>query len=128
MNQTRARNTRERGNRGSITRAARYLWRYKGQAMLPYFFLLAATAAQLAVPRLVANIINAVTNGVIARTVLEALPKIPGPFLSQALPAILNFLKYPASWDQNQLVSKLTSRIVAMSFCEPRSWTRVLSS
>jgi ATP-binding cassette subfamily B protein len=77
--------------------------------MLPYFFLLAATAAQLAVPRLVANIINAVTNGVIARTVLEALPKIPGPFLAQALPAILNFLKYPASWDQNQLVSKLTT-------------------
>ena len=28
----------------------------------------------------------------------------------------------------NAAISKLASRIVAMSFCEPRSWTRVLSS
>ena len=109
MNQRNPIKTRQKGNRGSISRAARYLWNYKGQAALPYFFLLAATAAQLAVPRLVANIINAVTNGVVAKTVLEALPKIPGAFLPQALPAILNFLKYPANWTQSQLVGKLTT-------------------
>jgi len=109
LNQRNPIKTRQKGNRGSISRAARYLWNYKGQAALPYFFLLAATAAQLAVPRLVANIINAVTNGVVAKTVLEALPKIPGAFLPQALPAILNFLKYPANWTQSQLVGKLTT-------------------
>ena len=27
-----------------------------------------------------------------------------------------------------ELIDLVTSRIVAMSFCEPRSWTRVLSS
>ena len=102
-------NPRQKANPGSINRAARYLWRYKGQAGLPYFFLLAATAAQLAVPRLVANIINAVTNGVVAKTILEALPKIPAPFLPQALPAILSFLKYPAAWSQAQLVGQLTN-------------------
>ena len=76
---------------------------------MPYIFLLIATLAQLAVPRLVANIINAVTNGVVAKTVLEALPKIPAAFISQALPAILSFLKYPASWNQDQLTAKLTT-------------------
>ncbi len=94
---------------GSIARAARYLWRYKGQALLPYFFLLAATLAQLAVPRLVANIINSVTNGVIAKTVLDVLPKIPALFMPRALPAILSFLKYPSTLSQQDLTTRLTS-------------------
>ncbi len=109
MNKRRSMNQRPAGQPASISRAARYLWRYKGQAALPYIFLLIATLAQLAVPRLVANIINAVTNGVIAKTVLEALPKIPAAFISQALPAILSFLKYPASLNQGQLIDKLTT-------------------
>jgi ATP-binding cassette subfamily B multidrug efflux pump len=96
-------------NKGSISRAARYLWRYKGQAVLPYFFLLIATLAQLEVPRLVANIINAVTNGVIAKTILDAMGKIPAVLQSQALPKILSFLKYPATWSQQQLTIQLTT-------------------
>jgi len=99
---------RPKTNPGSIARAARYLSRYKAQAFLPYFFLFVATLAQLAVPRLVANIINAVTNGVVAKTVLEALPKIPAAFIPKAMPAILDFLKYPASLNQDQLVTRLT--------------------
>ena len=31
-------------------------------------------------------------------------------------------------WEGGTLTTTSTSRIVAMSFCEPRSWTRVLSS
>jgi ATP-binding cassette subfamily B protein len=94
---------------GSIGRAARYLWHYKGQAALPYLFLLIATLAQLAVPRLVANIINAVTNGVVAKTILDALGKIPAAFLPQALPNILGFLNYPTTWTQAQLTAQLTA-------------------
>ena len=95
--------------RGSIGRSAQYLLRYKGQAALPYLFLLIATLAQLAVPKLVANVINAVTNGVVARTILEALPKIPSAFISQALPKILGFLNYPLTWTQAQLTDQLTT-------------------
>ena len=95
--------------KGSIGRAAQYLWHYKGQAALPYLFLLIATLAQLEVPRLVANVINAVTNGVVAKTILEALGKIPATFISQALPNILGFLNYPSTLTQDQLVAKLTT-------------------
>ena len=95
--------------KGSIGRAGKYLLRYKGQAALPYLFLLVATLAQLAVPKLVANVINAVTNGVVARTILDALPKIPSAFVSQALPKILGFLNYPLAWTQAQLTGKLTA-------------------
>ena len=100
---------RPTGQPSSIGRASRYLIRYKGQAALPYLFLLVATLAQLAVPRLVANIINAVTNGVVAKTIMDALGKIPAAFMSQALPKILSFLNYPATWTQDQLVAQLTT-------------------
>jgi ATP-binding cassette subfamily B multidrug efflux pump len=95
--------------KGSIGRAAQYLWHYKSQAALPYLFLLIATLAQLEVPRLVANVINAVTNGVIAKTILANLGKIPPAFISLALTAILGFLKYPANLTQAELVTKLTA-------------------
>jgi ATP-binding cassette, subfamily B, multidrug efflux pump len=81
--------------RGSIGRAARYLLRYRKQAALPYVFLVIATISQLAVPRLVRNIIDAVTEGVTARTLLERLPAIPPTFLTQALPQVLEFLNLP---------------------------------
>ncbi len=95
--------------KNSIGRAAQYLWHYRGQAALPYLFLTIATLAQLEVPRLIANVINSVTNGVIAKTILDALGKIPAAFISQALPAILNFLNYPSNWTQQQLVAQLTT-------------------
>src|SRR5688572_10703778 len=95
--------------RGTIGRAARYLFRYGYQAALPYLFLLIATLAQLVVPRLVRNIIDAVTGGVIATSILDAINKIPAAFLPQALPGILDFLKYPAEWTKDQLVTQLTT-------------------
>lgn len=109
MNKRRSMKNRPAAQPGSIGRAARYLWHYKGQAALPYLFLLIATLAQLAVPRLVANIINAVTNGVVAKTILDALGKIPAAFLPQALPNILGFLNYPTTWTQAQLTAQLTA-------------------
>lgn len=92
-----------------LSRTARYLLRYRGQAALPYLFLLVATLSQLMVPRLVRNIIDAVTNGVIAQQVLAGLKKIPVNFVSQALPRILEFLKYPASMTQVELTDKLNA-------------------
>ncbi len=55
----------------SLARAIRYLSHYKMEAGLAYGALLLATLAQVAVPQLVQNIIDAVTNGLIAARVLE---------------------------------------------------------
>ena len=92
-----------------IGRASRYLWHYRGQASLPYIFLVIATLSQLAVPRLIRSILDAVTGGVIASTVLDGLNKIPAAVMSQALPKILGFLNYDSTWTKDQLVAQLTS-------------------
>jgi ATP-binding cassette, subfamily B, multidrug efflux pump len=91
-----------------MRRAISYILQYRGQAVLPYLFMLIATLAMLEVPRLVANVLNAVTNGSVAKLVLDGLGKIPPAFMSQALPAILKYLTYPATWTKDQLVAKLT--------------------
>jgi ATP-binding cassette subfamily B multidrug efflux pump len=85
----------------------KYLFKYRWLATLPYLFLVIATASQLAVPRLVRSIIDAVTNGVVAKTLLTALPNIPSQFIGQALPQILSFLKLPVNTTFDQLVSHL---------------------
>ncbi len=92
-----------------IVRAARYLFRYKWQAALPYAFLVIATLAQLAVPRLIRNIIDAVTQGVIAQQVQAGLDQIPEAFMSQALPRILATLNYPANMTAGQLIAQLSA-------------------
>ena len=97
--------------RGSIGRAIRYLMNYKQQAALPYIFLIVATLAQLAVPRLVRNVIDAVTSGYIGDQVLKALDKIPANFISAALPKILEALKYPAGWTIEQLRAQLEADV-----------------
>ena len=92
-----------------IGRASRYLWNYRGQATLPYIFLIVATLSQLAVPRLIRSIIDAVSSGVIAAKVLEALGKIPSAAMSTALPRILEFLKYDSPLTKDELVAQLTA-------------------
>jgi ATP-binding cassette subfamily B protein len=54
----------------SLPRAIRYLLRYRREAALAYGAMLVATLAQLAVPQLVQNILDAVTQGLIASGVL----------------------------------------------------------
>lgn len=92
-----------------IGRASRYLWNYRGQASLPYVFLLVATLSQLAVPRLIRSIIDAVTGGVIASQILAAIEKIPSALMSQILPRILEMMNFDPSWTQDQLVAQLTA-------------------
>jgi ATP-binding cassette subfamily B protein len=92
-------------------RAIRYLMNYKQQAALPYLFLVIATLAQLAVPRMVRNVIDAVTSGYIADQILQALDKIPAAFMGQALPKILEAVKYPAEWTVDQLKVQLEADV-----------------
>ena len=90
-----------------IGRAIRYLTNYKRQAALPYVFLIIATLSQLAVPRLIRNVIDAVTSGYIADQVLSALDKIPANFISAALPKILELTGKPSSLTLDQLKVQL---------------------
>ncbi|MFN8458322.1 MAG: ABC transporter ATP-binding protein [Anaerolineae bacterium] len=54
-----------RPNYNGLKRAIVYLTRYKYTAVLPYLFLLVATLSQLAVPRLVGDLIDAITHGIL---------------------------------------------------------------
>jgi len=102
---------REKGkSRGSLWRAIRYLSHYRRQALLPYLFLIIATLSQLAVPRLVGNMIDAVTTGYLTGQVLEALKKIPAPVLAQVLPKLLQALQYPSDWTKEQLIARAAAQ------------------
>jgi ATP-binding cassette, subfamily B, multidrug efflux pump len=96
-------------SRGGMGRAVRYLTRYGREAALPYVFLIIATLSQLAVPRMIRNIIDAITSGYLADQILQALDKIPAQFVPGALPQILETMKYPATWTQTELISQLTA-------------------
>ncbi len=96
--------------RGTMKRASQYLLRTGGQAALPYLFLVIATLSQLAVPRMVGNVIDAVTSGVIAKTILDNLGKIPQAFMEQALPQLLKFLALPENWSFQQLSDHLSAQ------------------
>jgi ATP-binding cassette subfamily B protein len=75
----------------------RYLWNYKYLAVIPYLFLLIATLSQLVVPKLVNNIINDITKGVVANTIVPKLNQIPPgllPTILQKLGTTLEQLLY----------------------------------
>jgi len=110
-------NARARGRGGQrpsfkgIGRAVRYLTRYGRQAALPYLFLIVATLAQLAVPRMIRNVIDAVTSGYIAEQIIGALDNIPAAFMSEALPKILEATGKDASLTLDQLKVQLDADI-----------------
>ena len=97
----------------SLGRLVRYLARYPRQAALPYLFLVVASLSQLAVPRMVRNIIDAVTSGVIAQSALANLARVPAAILPMALPKILAALGLPAGWTLDQLMAEMTQRHTA---------------
>jgi len=94
----------------SLGRLVRYLTRYPRQAALPYVFLVVASLSQLAVPRMVRNIIDAVTSGVIAQSALSNLARVPAAILPLALPKILAALGLPAGWTLDRLTAEMTQR------------------
>ncbi len=59
---------------GALGRAMRYLGRQKRSATIAYLALAVATLAQLAVPQLVQRMVDAITNGAIAQTILTQVP------------------------------------------------------
>ncbi|HMQ55628.1 MAG TPA: ABC transporter ATP-binding protein, partial [Anaerolineae bacterium] len=61
---------------GGLKRVINYLTRYKYLALLPYVFLLLATVSQLAVPRLIGTLIDAMTSGVVAQTLTPRLDRL----------------------------------------------------
>lgn len=105
------RRERDPKSRGAIGRAIRYLMNYKQQAALPYLFLIIATLSQLAVPRMVRNVIDAVTSGYIADQILQALDKIPAQFVGAALPKILEATGRDASLTLEQLKLQLEADV-----------------
>jgi ATP-binding cassette subfamily B protein len=99
--------SRKRGERrkssGGMKRAVQYLTRYGREAALPYVFLIIATLSQLAVPRMIRNVIDAVTSGYIADQVLGALDQIPAGVMGAALPRILEATGRPSNLSLEQL-------------------------
>jgi ATP-binding cassette subfamily B multidrug efflux pump len=67
-----------------LVRALKYLWRFRRIASVAYLSLLASTAAQLMVPQLVQQTIDAITSGVLASAILK-LPAVAQPAIIQRL-------------------------------------------
>jgi ATP-binding cassette subfamily B protein len=105
---------RTRGQRPSfkgIGRAIKYLTNYKRQALLPYVFLIIATLSQLAVPRMIRNVIDAVTSGYVADQILKAIDQMPAQFVGAALPKILEATGRPDSLTLDQLKVQLAADV-----------------
>ena len=72
-------------DRKTLTRAIQYLGRYRWQAIMPYLFLVIATLAQLMVPRMLGNIIDAVAQGSIANAIVPRMDTMSAGILDQIL-------------------------------------------
>jgi ABC-type multidrug transport system fused ATPase/permease subunit len=75
-------------DRATLSRAVQYLGRYRWQAIIPYFFLVIATLAQLMVPRMLGNIIDAITQGTVAQALVPRMDSIPEDMLDQIISAV----------------------------------------
>ena len=93
--------------RNIIVRAASYLFRYRGQAALPYLFLLIATLSQLGVPRLVGNIIDAVGKGYGYQQLSNNIDKTPPADLQR----IITNLGLSANTTKDQILTEASKRL-----------------
>jgi ATP-binding cassette subfamily B multidrug efflux pump len=114
-----ANNRRKRGatgpKNGGIGRAIRYLGRYRRNAILPYLFMIIATLAQLAVPRMVRNIIDAVTRGVLASAIVPKLDGMPASLLAamlEKLDTTVDQLRYDAENGVRLLVTAVIAIVI----------------
>jgi ATP-binding cassette subfamily B multidrug efflux pump len=83
------RGDRPKPNLRDLGRAIRYLGHYKRLTLFAYLALFISTGAQLMVPQLVQNVLDAVTNGMIAKQI----GGVPASFL----PAVLERLGWSAA-------------------------------
>lgn len=80
------------GSMRDLGRAIRYLGRYKRTTVLAYSALFVSIAAQLVVPQLVQNVIDAVTQGLLLQRILE-LPETARAAALEALPVPVDRLE-----------------------------------
>ena len=107
LTRTKPRASGQRSSFKGIGRALKYLTNHKRQALLPYIFLIIATLSQLAVPRMVRNVIDAVTSGYVADQILKGIGQMPASLVSASLPKILETTGRPASLTLDQLKLQL---------------------
>ena len=88
MRNSRTTDRRPQVDKKALGRAIRYLGHYRSLAILPYLFLVIATTAQLMVPRMVRNIIDAVTQGAIANALIPRFGSIPDAVQSRIFTAL----------------------------------------
>ena len=69
--QSRRGKTAGRESFGHLARALKYVGRYRRVTLYAYAALFIASAAQLAVPRLVRNIIDGITDGTLANMIMK---------------------------------------------------------
>ncbi|HKZ83038.1 MAG TPA: ABC transporter ATP-binding protein [Anaerolineae bacterium] len=86
-----------------LRRALGYLGHYRKIMVIAYGSLLVATLAQLAVPTLVRNIIDAVTNGVVATNVLDA-PEQAQPLILEQIGWALEQAQHHATTAESILI------------------------
>ena len=103
--------SQRRKGSGGMKRAVQYLTHYGREAALPYLFLIIATLSQLAVPRMIRNVIDAVTSGFIADQIIGALDQIPADFVGAALPRILEATGKDPSLTLEQLAVQLEADV-----------------
>lgn len=101
--------TRGRGNRpkgkGGLARSIRYLGHYKGITAIAYGALLLASLAQLMVPQLTQNMIDAVTNGSVANEILTRVPPLAQGLAAQAMGRSIDQLRVDSDMAQTFLVN-----------------------
>ena len=119
---SRARNRERQGQAGGrpavdmsgLRRAISYLGRQRRTAALAYGALIVATLAQLAVPRLVQNMINAVTEGVSANQIL-ALPEFVQGATAQLMGTSVDALQLTAGSAETLLINGVAAIVVFAS-------------
>ena len=112
-------NSRRQGQAGGrapvdmagLRRAIGYLRRQRRTAALAYGALVVATLAQLAVPRLVQNMVNAVTEGVTANQVLS-LPEFVQGATAQLMGTSVDDLQLTAATAESLLLNGVAAIII----------------
>lgn len=92
-------------NFAALRRAIGYLKLQRGPAILAYGALIFATIAQLAVPQLVQNMLDAVTNGTIANTILDRAPAAFLPTIAERMDTTVEQLQANSSNAESLLIN-----------------------
>jgi ATP-binding cassette subfamily B multidrug efflux pump len=100
-----------------LGRAIRYLGNYRRYTALAYLFLFISTGAMLMVPRLTRNIIDAVSNGFVARQ----LSRVPAQFLPLALERIGWTAEQFDSYQNGAVQAMLTAGLWILAFAAVRA-------